>query len=72
MNSVWRVSDEEVFWAIRYLDPDVHVSPDMHEVPRVESRSEFQIRLIVITLSVVAILYFVTLRYLPAIVRLLG
>ena len=72
MKSVWRMSDEEVFLAIRYLDPDVHAALERHEVHRSKSQFRFRMKLAFVVLSIAAIVYFITLRYLPAIVRFLS
>lgn len=72
MNSVRRVSDEEVFLAILYLDPDFQDALERHEARQSKSQFRFWVKLAFVILSIAAILYFTTLRYLPAIVRLLS
>jgi hypothetical protein len=70
MNSIWKVSDEEVSSAIRYLDPDV---PDDRNVHReIELRSRRRVKTFIVIFAIVAVLYLIALKYWPAFVRLLN
>ena len=66
MNSV---SDEEVSFAIRYLDPDLHEVDEVHQTNLPSWR---WVKPVFVILPIAGILYFTALRYLPAVVRLLN
>lgn len=71
MNSSWRISDEEIFAEITYLDPDLQDDA----IPGARSSSKLRVRRsisIALILSVFIFLYFIALRYWPAIVRLMN
>lgn len=71
MNSLGKVSDEEVSAIIRYLDPDFHGSLKIEKRRRLTSRSIKRIALGFVIVSIGVVLYFAALRYLPAVMRLL-
>jgi hypothetical protein len=69
MNSLGKVSDEEVSSSIRYLDPDFH---DAFKSQKRTSRSSRWVVLGFVLVSTSVVLYIAALRYLPAVMRLLN
>lgn len=69
MNSISKITDEEVACAIRYLDPDIYDDPGWRSL-RQAARFGWLSRTALIVASAFAALYFGALKYLPAIVRL--
>ena len=70
MSSTWKVSDTEVSSAIRYLDPDLVDGREIHHGAEVHSRRWIKVSIVI--LSIAAILYITSLKYWPAVVRLLS
>lgn len=74
MTPTWKVSDEEVWIAIRYLDPDAYQNPRKPEVTNSRkpetptSRSKYVRRLKtgILVLVLLFIFYLTAVRYLPA------
>ncbi|MBZ5506603.1 MAG: hypothetical protein LAO78_14185 [Acidobacteriia bacterium] len=72
MSSISRISAEEVSFAIRYLDPDLQNDVEEHEVCQVQPQFGHQVKLFFVVVSIAVLSYFATLRYLPAVIRLLN
>lgn len=70
MTPIWRVSDEEVWTAIRYLDPDDYHSPGRHDVLSSRRRYVRWIKAGVLLLALFLTLYVAGERYLTTVIRL--
>ena len=73
MNSLGKVSAEEILATIRYLDPDFQDNLKIEKRRRTASRSRrwlFALGVVILLISVV--LFIAVLRYPPAVMRLLN
>lgn len=70
MTPTWKVSDEEVWTAIRYLDPDGYQNLKKLEVPSSRSKYARRLKTGILVLIVLFILYVTAVRYLPAALHL--
>lgn len=67
-----RISDDDVSFAIRYLDPDLCDEPakPRRHAGRRKKRHWVRLALLIVWISIA--LYFSVLRWLPALVRFIG
>ena len=70
MNPPQKVSDEEVSFAIRYLDPDLADDPEQTGVRLQKRKYERRAGITLLILSIGFSMYATVLRFLPAVMRL--